>query len=85
LSAWTSGRERTYASAAAASRWTTDFSRHVLDYSEIFSGGVPRDGIPPIYDPKFVSVGEADGWIDDVEPVIALEVGGVARRIHCRY
>ena len=49
------------------------------------SGGVPRDGIPPIYDPKFVSVGEADGWIDDVEPVIALEVGGVARRIHCRY
>ena len=29
----------------------TDFTQHSVPYEEIFSGGVPRDGIPPIDDP----------------------------------
>jgi hypothetical protein len=40
--------------------WKTDFSKHSVPYSEIISGGPPRDGIPPLDDPQFVSVAEAD-------------------------
>jgi len=59
--------------------WETDFSRRSVPYSEIFSGGVPRDGIPPIDDPKFVTVEEADNWLEEKEPVIALEIDGAAK------
>ncbi len=59
--------------------WETDFSKHSVPYSEIFSGGVPRDGIPPIDDPRFVSVEEAAEWLEEKEPVIALEIEGEAR------
>ena len=31
-----------------ASQFSTDFSRHVVPYREVFSGGVPKDGIPPL-------------------------------------
>ena len=59
--------------------WDTDFSRHTVPYSDILSGGVPRDGIPPIYDPKYVTTEDADTWIEDQEPVVALEVAEDAR------
>ena len=59
--------------------WETNFSKHSVPYSEIFSGGVPRDGIPPIDDPRFVSVKEADEWLEEKEPVIALEIDGEAK------
>lgn len=59
--------------------WDTDFCKHSVPYSEFKSGGPPRDGIPPIDNPKFVSVEEADDWIDDAEPVISLEVNGAVR------
>ena len=59
--------------------WTTDFSRHTVPYSEIVSGGPPRDGIPPIDDPRFTTFENAEGWLDDQEPVIAFELNGDAR------
>jgi hypothetical protein len=59
--------------------WNTDFSQHSVPYNEIFSGGVPRDGIPPIYSPKITTIELADEWIKGQEPVIALEVNGDAR------
>ncbi|MEE8174025.1 MAG: DUF3179 domain-containing protein [Dehalococcoidia bacterium] len=59
--------------------WKTDFSKHSVPYSEIISGGVPRDGIPPIYDPKFESVTEAGVWLTDGDPVVSLVVGDQAR------
>ena len=59
--------------------WETDFSLHTVPYDQIFSGGVGRDGIPPIDAPKFVSVQEADEWLAPLEPVIALEVNGVSK------
>jgi hypothetical protein len=46
---------------------------------EILSGGPPPDGIPPVDDPRFVSVDEADAWLEDAEPVVVLEVGDDAR------
>ncbi|MDE2836237.1 MAG: DUF3179 domain-containing (seleno)protein [Chloroflexota bacterium] len=59
--------------------WETDFRFHTVPYEEVISGGVGRDGIPPIDDPRFVSVTEANEWLADAEPVIALELNGEAK------
>ncbi len=59
--------------------WETDFSRHKVSFSEIFSGGVPRDGIPPIDNPKFTTPQAANEWLGDQEPVISFEINGEAR------
>lgn len=59
--------------------WNTDWTRHTINYSEILSGGPPRDGIPSIDDPKFISYEEANEWLNDNEPIIALELNGDAR------
>jgi hypothetical protein len=59
--------------------WTTDFCKHSVPYGEFKSGGPPRDGIPPLDNPMFVSVSEADEWIEDREPVVSLEIGGRVR------
>lgn len=61
------------------SSWGTNWERHTIDYSEILSGGPPRDGIPSIDNPQFVSPDEAGDWLADNEPVIFLEVNGDAR------
>lgn len=65
--------------ARAESEFTTDFSKHSLPYSEILSGGPPKDGIPAIDEPKFISVNEADEWLSDREPVVFVQVGDDAR------
>jgi len=59
--------------------WNTDWTRHTIRYDEILSGGPPRDGIPAIDDPKFVTIDAAAGWLQEQEPVVALAVNGVAR------
>jgi Protein of unknown function (DUF3179) len=59
--------------------WSTDFSKHTVPLTEFVSGGPGKDGIPPIDEPKLVSIGEADEWLEDREPVIELEVGDDAR------
>ncbi len=63
----------------ATSSWNTNWDLHIIDYDELLSGGPPRDGIPSIDDPQFVSPEEASGWLADNEPVIALEIDGDAR------
>ena len=59
--------------------WKTDFSLHTVPFAEIFSGGVPRDGIPAIDDPKFTGAEGAAEWLGDEEPVIAFEINQDAR------
>ena len=66
-------------SSAIQRGWSTDFSRHTVDYSEILSGGPPRDGIPPIDNPEFTSVAPPPEYMNAAEPVIALEINGDAR------
>ena len=56
----------------------TDFDQSSVDFSEIISGGPPKDGIPSIDDPVFVSLSEA-GDLSPTEPVISLEIDGDAR------
>lgn len=58
---------------------TTDFCLHSVDYSEIFSGGPPPDGIPAIDNPVFESVEAADEWLQDEWPVMFFEANGEAR------
>jgi len=57
----------------------TDFSRHAVPYTEIQSGGVPKDGIPSIDDPEFAPVAARRDWLADREPVIGLSIDGDAR------
>ncbi|MCP4139803.1 MAG: DUF3179 domain-containing protein [Chloroflexi bacterium] len=63
----------------AESQFSTDFSKHSISYSDVLSGGPPKDGIPAIDEPTYVSIEEANEWIADVEPIVAVEVDGVAR------
>ncbi len=60
-------------------QWQTDFSQRSVPYSEIFSGGVPRDGIPPLDNPNFTTVTAADQWLAPQEPVIAFALNGAAK------
>lgn len=59
--------------------WKTDTSKRSIELSELKSGGPPKDGIPAINNPDFVSSTEADSWIDADEPVISFEMNGIAR------
>ena len=59
--------------------WTTNFALSLVPYEDILSGGVVRDGIPPIDEPKFVAPADADAWLAGREPVIALSLGGEQR------
>jgi len=59
--------------------WKTDFSRHTVPFTEILSGGPPRDGIPPIDQPKFIDFAEADRYLERLEPVISFELNGDVR------
>ena len=62
------------------SEWPkTNFGKHAVPLSEIHSGGPPKDGIPPIDRPRFISSEAAGRWLDGREPVIVFERGGDAR------
>ncbi len=63
----------------ALDQFDTEYSKHSIDLSTLKSGGPPKDGIPSIDDPSFVSVEGARGWIASEEPVIAFEHNGTAR------
>ena len=58
-----------------------DFSRSTIAFTEVLSGGPPRDGIPAIDEPAFVSVAQAKAQqlYSAQEPVIGLSVGGEAK------
>ncbi len=69
-----------HAQFLASDLWpNTDFSKTLVDLSEIQSGGPPKDGIPAIDKPRFVSSEEADAWLDKREPVIAVSINGKSR------
>ena len=58
---------------------TSEGVKYIVDPNEIRSGGPPKDGIPSIDDPKFVTVEEADDWILNNELVLAMIYKGVKR------
>lgn len=50
--------------------WNTDTSRKSINLKELLAGGPPKDGIPSIDKPKFVTVQEAREWLDPKELVL---------------
>ena len=59
----------------------TDFSRTTIDLGEVRSGGVPRDGIPAIDDPRMVDASRERG-LDGREPVFVVDFQGVPARAY---
>ncbi|MBI3046665.1 MAG: DUF3179 domain-containing protein [Candidatus Harrisonbacteria bacterium] len=57
----------------------TDGVKHSVPLEEILSGGPPKDGIPPIDNPKFISINEANDWLKEDEPGLAFSRNGVHR------
>ncbi len=72
---------------ASPERWElewpqTNFSRSaVTDWSEIQSGGPPKDGIPAINDPNFLRTSD-ETRLGKREPVITLEIDGAEPRAY---
>lgn len=57
----------------------TDFDNSIVELSEVISGGVPKDGIPAVDAPRFVSAESAKVWLKPTEPVIVLDILGKAK------
>ena len=53
--------------------------KSIVPLDQIVGGGPPRDGIPSIDNPKFVSVQEADEFVEDGEFVLGLNINGDIR------
>ncbi len=56
----------------------TDFTRSSVPWTDILSGGPPKDGIPAIDQPKFETVSSVKDLVPN-EPVIGLDIGDDAR------
>ena len=50
----------------------------IVPQQEILSGGPPKDGIPALLQPEFVTARQA-GFLDDDDLVIGVALGGEAR------
>lgn len=60
----------------------TDFEKtNVESWTEILSGGPPRDGIPALSDPQFIRAGN-ETKIEDREPVVTVEIEGETPRAY---
>lgn len=60
----------------------TDFGKtSITDWSEIMSGGPPKDGIPALSDPQFRAAAD-ETRIGETEPVITLEIAGAQPRAY---
>ena len=53
--------------------------KHSVPLEEIIGGGPPKDGIPSIDNPKFVSVQTAQAFLTDAEPGLAVALRGANR------
>ena len=66
------------APAAAVQAFDTDFTKHTIPFDEV-TRVLPKGRIPAIDEPAFIDVDAADAWLDDAEPVLAVEIDGEAR------
>lgn len=64
---------------AEESLQVTDGIKHSVPLEDILGGGPPKDGIPSIDNPKFVSVNESDKLLDDDGLGIAVSFNGIDR------
>ncbi|MDX1607824.1 MAG: DUF3179 domain-containing protein [Candidatus Spechtbacterales bacterium] len=57
----------------------TENTKHSIPIEEIRSGGPPKDGIPSIDDPKFISTEKADNFLDGNDVGLGIKYRGEAR------
>jgi len=57
----------------------TDEVKHSIPLNEILSGGPPKDGIPSVDSPKFVSADDARDFLSDADIGLGLTIHGVSR------
>lgn len=65
--------------SSAGMEFSTDFSRTIISFETIMSGGPPKDGIPSIDSPEFVTMQAADEWLGNKEAVLVLRLQGQVR------
>ena len=73
------GGEQPNAGAEHEIKVTGSGVKYIVDPREIIGGGPPKDGIPSLDNPRYVTVAQADEWIADNELVLTLEHKGVTR------
>ncbi|GBE15850.1 MAG TPA: DUF3179 domain-containing protein [Proteobacteria bacterium] len=56
-----------------------DFSKHSIPVEGIRGGGPPRDGIPALFNPKYLSARESDKLLKPDERVLGVTINGVSR------
>lgn len=61
---------------ATFAQW--DFSKHSIPPSQIISGGPPRDGIPALFHPEYLTA-QAAGFMHNEEQVLGVFLNGEAR------
>lgn len=64
------------ASAATKNGFVLDNA--LIPETEILQGGPPRDGIPAIHDPVFISAGDA-GYLRETDRILGLEIDGQSK------
>ena len=74
----------TFGGSASRTLWgfewpNTDFDKTSIDFSEILSGGPPKDGIKPVDNPRFGSIADVNGQVADTEPVVTVAINGKAK------
>jgi hypothetical protein len=73
------GDDRSAGLRRLTASWNTNWEKRLIDTGELLSGGPPRDGIPSIDRPHFVTPAEAGDWLADNEPVLAVILEDEAR------
>ncbi len=59
-------------------RWKTNFEIKSVDLREIRQAAAACDVIPPLDEPKHVSLADGDEFLDDLEPVGVFEYAGLS-------
>jgi len=57
----------------------TQDKRSIVPLDQIVGGGPPPDGIPSIDNPKFISVQEAEEFLEDSDLIVSLNINGDIR------
>ena len=57
----------------------TNTARRTIGLDELQSGGPPKDGIPALDAPRFVSADAASAWLEPQEPIILVRLNGEAK------
>jgi hypothetical protein len=56
-----------------------DFSKSIIPVENIRGGGPPKDGIPALFNPEYLTAKAADKLLKPDEKVLGLNIKGVSR------